>query len=351
MNLQKQKSFHPGTAALAALLVVTLHLSACSQQSQPGELIRLTGDTMGTTYTVKVKTLPSGMDLSTLQAGVAGILERINGRMSTYKKDSELSSFNNRATTEWVGVSAETALVVHEALRISRLTGGAFDITVGPLVNLWGFGPSRRKDAPPSDNTIQKTLASVGYAQIHVRESPPGIRKDQPHLEIDLSAIAKGYAVDQVAEYLESQTLSDYLVEIGGEIRAKGEKAAGTPWKVAIERPVPEERAVLRLLHLGGKAMATSGDYRNFFEQEGQLFSHTINPRTGKPVTHTLASVTVLSNSCMEADALATGLMVLGPEAGFSLAQREKFPALFVTRTAEGFEEKATPEFDQFLVS
>ena len=338
-----------GTCAAIASMLVVLPLSACNRGEQTDGLLRFTGQTMGTSYTVKIRDLPEGGDRSTIHAGIDRILERINSRMSTYREDSELTLFNRNQTTDWVEVSSETVFVIHEALRISRLTDGAFDITVGPLVNLWGFGPGSESESIPVDNAIQGALESVGYKHLHVQDSPPALRKDHPEVQIDLSAIAKGYAVDQVAGYLESLKVSNYLVEVGGELRGKGEKTEGKPWKVAVEKPVPNERTILHVLHLGGQAMATSGDYRNFFVHNAQRFSHTINPRTGQPVTHQLASVTVVTPSCMEADALATGLMVLGPTAGYELAAREKLAALFITRIGEGLRERATPDLDRFL--
>ena len=335
--------------AYTTALLMAVSLSACLQGTGQDDPIRLSGHTMGTDYMVKIPGIPAGLGREDLHARIKEILERINGRMSTYEEDSELSLFNNNHTTDWVDVSAETALVVQEALRISRLTGGAFDITVGPLVNLWGFGPAPQQGQLPGKDAIRAAMTTVGYHRLHLRDSPPALRKDQPAIQIDLSAIAKGYAVDAVAEYLDSVQVSSYLVEIGGELRAKGEKAERVAWKVAVERPVPEGRRVLRTLFLRNSAMATSGDYRNFFEKDGQRFSHTINPRTGQPITHNLASVTVLRASCMEADAWTTGLLVLGPEDGYELATREKLPALFVTRGANGFEQYATAEFDRFL--
>ena len=330
---------------------MAVFLSACAEGSRTGDGIRLSGQTMGTNYTVKIPKIPAGLDREELHARVEEILQRINGRMSTYKEDSELSFFNTNHTTDWMDVSGETALVVQESLRISRLTGGAFDITVGPLVSLWGFGPAPREDRPPGEDAVRDAMAAVGYHHLHIRDSPPALRKDHPAIQIDLSAIAKGYAVDRIAEYLHSVEVSSYLVEIGGELRAKGEKAEGVPWKVAVERPLAQGRSVLRTLSLHDSAMATSGDYRNFFEKDGQRFSHTINPRTGKPVTHDLASVTVVSASCMEADAWATGLMVLGPDDGYELAAREKLAALFVTRSPNGLQQKVTAELDRFLES
>lgn len=297
---------------------------------------------MGTSYTVKVSNLSPGFTPASIHRGIESILNRINGRLSTYQEDSELSTFNRAKTTDWIPASSEIVFVVAAALQVSQLTDGAFDITVGPVVNLWGFGPLMPETNFPTDEMIQEVLQTIGYQHIFIQISPPALRKDHPDIQIDLSAIAKGYAVDQVAEYLESVQLHHYLVEIGGELRGKGNNSQGKTWEIAIEKPDPSQRAIHRVVQLRNKGMATSGDYRNFFEREGQRYSHTIDPRTGRPITHELASVTVISDSTMQADALATGLMVLGPEAGFQLAEQEKLSALFITKGTGGFHEKAT---------
>ena len=236
-----------------------------------------------------------------------------------------------------------------EALRVSRLSGGAFDISVAPLVDLWGFGPSSREDTIPSDADVQARLKLTGYTHLYLQENPRAMRKDLPSLSVDLSAIAKGYAVDQVVSYLDSLNLSDYLVEIGGELRAKGNNAQGHPWNVAIEQPNSKVRTVHRVVHLENQAVATSGDYRNFFERGGVKFSHTINPNTGRPITHNLTSVTVIAESCMKADALATAFLVLGPEAGYALARREQVASLFISTNDDGYLERATPAIQAHL--
>ena len=268
--------------------------------------------------------------------------------MSTYQPDSELSQFNQSDSTQWVPISSDLHVVLQEALRVSHLTDGAFDISIGPIVDLWGFGPSARHDTIPSDDEIRTRLDAMGYTHLHLQDNPPAIRKDLPTLSLDLSAIAKGYAVDQVAEYIESLGVRNYLVEIGGELRAHGHNAQGLPWNVAIEQPTPTTRAIHRVVHLEHEGVATSGDYRNFFEREGVRFSHTMNPKTGRPVTHHLSSVTVIAESSMKADALATAFLVLGPEAGYELAQQENIASLFITVDAEGFHEQATSALDQF---
>jgi len=332
------------------ILIGALAIVSCSPETKTPTLVKLTGPTMGTAYSVKVRKLPAGLNQEDLQGGIEQVLKRINDRMSTYLEDSELSRFNKQQTTDWMEVSTETVAVIREAIRTSRLTEGAFDVTVGPLVNLWGFGPIPRGDTIPSDTEIREALQKVGYTKIHTRISPPAIKKDRPDIQIDLSAIAKGYAVDQVADYLDKSRVLDYLVEIGGELRAKGKNAKGTAWTVGIEKPVANERVIHQVLHLKDQAMATSGDYRNYFEKNGRRFSHTINPRTGRPIKHHLASVTVINPSSMRADAMATALMVLGPEVGYELAERQKLAALFILRDSDGFQERATPEFGQVFL-
>ena len=306
---------------------------------------------MGTSYTVKISKFPQEMSEQSVDSDIKRILTRINERMSTYQKESEVSRFNELPTTNWFEVSQETVFVVKEALRVSHLTQGAFDITVGPLVNLWGFGPPSRSRDLPSNELIQETQATIGYRLLHTRDDPPAIRKEEPQVQIDLSAIAKGYAVDQIAEHLQSQHIANYLVEVGGEMRAKGKNAGGITWKVAIEKPLPEQRAVHRVLHLDNQAIATSGNYRNFFDKDGSRYSHTINPLTGKPITHNLASVTVISRSSMRADALATGLMVLGPETGFQLAEVENLAAIFLVKDLDGVTERETSAFNPSLLT
>ena len=303
---------------------------------------------MGTTYSVKVVDPPPSLESHGLHAEIDAVLQHINGQMSTYLEDSELSRFNASRKTDWLNVSSELVAVVRHARRVSELTGGAFDVTVGPLVNLWGFGPGARGDEAPPDDAIEYALQRTGYRQLHVKDEPSGLRKDNPGLYVDLSAIAKGYAVDQIAERLEKHGINNYLVEIGGEVRGRGHNARGIPWQIAIEKPSPGERAVHQVITVDGVGVATSGDYRNYFEQDGQHYSHTIDPRTGRPVTHSLASVTVISPSAMHADALATGLLVLGPEAGYALAEREALAVIFILRQQDDFVTKTSSSFERY---
>ena len=219
-------------------------------------------------------------------------------------------------------------------------------MTVGPLVNLWGFGPTVSVDEPPGNDTITSAMQDIGYTKLLVDCSVPALRKEFPGIYVDLSAFAKGHAVDEVAELLEARALADYLVEIGGEMRMRGTNARGELWAIAVEAPDRADRSVRKVVRLTDSAMATSGDYRNFFEHGGRFYSHTIDPRTGYPVTHNGASVTVVADTAAFADAAATALLVLGPEAGMELAERESIAAYFLLRLDTEFEERMSSLFE-----
>ena len=336
-----------GERALRWLAVVGLVLLAAGcDGGADAELLVLRGSTMGTSYSVQLVDAPASLDADALQRRIDALLLDINGLMSTYQPDSELSRFNANASTEWVPVSAELARLVAEAQAISTASGGAFDVTVGPLVNLWGFGPEVKADELPSQDEIDAALARIGYAKLQVRLDPPALRKQQPDLYLDLSAIAKGYGVDRVAVLLTEAGIVNALVEIGGELYGHGHNGRGEPWRIAVEKPDPRARRVFRVVPLLDRGMATSGDYRNFFELDGRRYSHSIDPATGRPVAHALASVTVLGDSTALADAWATALLVSGPERGFALAQRLGLEALLIEHDGEGLVARSTEAFD-----
>lgn len=303
---------------------------------------------MGTSFTIKVESLPETIDAKRLKNDIRHCLDEIDTRMSTYREDSEISKFNRSKSTDWQPVTRSLYVVLQKAQQISQLTDGAFDITVGPLVNLWGFGPGSNNFQVPGNLQIKQRLNQIGYQSLILVDVPMAIKKLKPDIYIDLSALAKGFAVDQVAELLQAQGISDYMVEVGGEIRLKGKKAEGGLWQIAIEKPATEQRALQKVLAISDIAIATSGDYRNFFDSEGMRFSHTIDPRTGRPVSHQLASVTVLGHTTMEADALATALMVMGPEEGYNLAQQQDISAFFIVKSDNGFVEKSTSAFTDY---
>ncbi len=239
-------------------LLCTLSLSACGDSAKRLPEFELTGSTMGTKFSIKLADPDKAVERSDLQKQVVETLARIERRMSTYDSDSELSRFNFNPSTNWVSVSQELCRIIESALELSRFTGGAFDVTVGPLVNLWGFGPDTKSMLPPSEEEISGALRMVGFEKLDSDCSVSAIRKDGPEVYVDLSAYAKGYAVDQLAELLDKAGLVDYLVEIGGELRAQGHNASGKDWAIAIEKPLEHDRDVQTIIYLRNSAVATS---------------------------------------------------------------------------------------------
>ncbi len=331
-----------GSLAVCCALVLT----GCQRPAvAPPAPSALSGPTMGTWYHIKLAAYPGGLTADDLQREVDGRLHEINRQMSTYLEDSELSRFNRYSGEDWFNVSPEMVLVVSTAQQVAEDTDGAFDVTVGPLVNLWNFGPDPQPERMPSDEEVAQARARVDYQTIDVRQTPPALRKSRPDVYVDLSAIAKGFAVDAIAELLDDHGVSAYMVEIGGEVQTKGKKPDGEPWRIGIERPISTGRLLQRVVELGDDALATSGDYRNYFDWQGQKFSHEIDPRTGRPVDHSLASVSVIAENCMTADALATALIVLGPEEALRYAESHDVDVLLILRREDSFEEITTPGF------
>jgi thiamine biosynthesis lipoprotein len=326
-----------------------LILSGGCQQEKTTETIRLSGQTMGTTWSVIMLPDSDESDAKKLKQLLQKRLDQINGLMSTYDPASEISRFNNQLSTDWFTISTDTAQVIELSLAISRLTGGAFDISVGPLVELWGFGATERGKKIPSVDQVCKSLARVGYENIQLRRQPPAISKQVPQLRIDLSAVAKGYAVDALAEILARQDVSNYLLEIGGELQISGHRGDGSPWQIAIEKPLEGVREVAKIFPLTNTALATSGDYRNFYVEDGQRYSHTIDPVNGKPIRHKLASVTVLDQSCARADALATALMVMGEEKGRRFCEKNHIAAYFLIHEKASLAVYASSAFQRFV--
>ena len=330
------------------LFFCILFLVKCTPSLKEPRLLTVSGTTMGTVYNIKIpdhQVSGRSVDMVALKSGIETVLREINEKMSTFLKDSEISRFNRFQFSDWFPVSAETAWVIKKSFEVSEKSEGAFDITVGSLVNLWGFGPLETREIP-EDRDIQEKLMLTGYKNIGVRLSPPAlIKKKRKEMICDLSAIAKGYGVDRIAQYLEAENIADYLVEIGGELRAKGKNHHNQWWRIGIATP-DDSLGIHKVVVLKNMSMATSGDYRNYFEKDGIRYSHTIDPVTGRPIVHNLASVTVVGDSCLYADALATALNVLGPERGFDLAVRENMAAFFILRAENGFRVKSTPRFE-----
>lgn len=325
-------------------------LTAVGQVSGGETPVSIAGPTMGTTYSVTFHGVGDAIDVGLLRSDIEVLLERIEAKMSTWRSDSEISRFNRSGDTTWFPVSRETARVVSAAKAIGELSGGAFDITVGPLVDLWGFGPGGRRPAPPSDREIATALERVADRRLFVRAEPAALRKERADMQVDLSGIAKGFAVDALSDLLEERGVRSHLVEIGGELRARGSRPGGGPWRVAIERPVAGESGHQSVVALGDAAIATSGDYRNYLEKDGRRYSHTIDPRDGWPITHGLASVSVIAGSAMGGDALATAIMVMGPEEGYAFALREGLAVQLIVRSGDAFRVLRTRGFEALLL-
>jgi FAD:protein FMN transferase len=317
----------------------------------------LKGDVMGTRFKIIYRPAPEREDplgavikVETIDRAVVEKIEAIDAMMSTYKPDSELMLFNASESTDWIDVSPELAETAGLAIRVGSASDAAFDVTIAPLVELWNFGPMPDPSHPsPRSSEIEASQQKMGLKHLEVRLAPPALKKAIPALSVDLSGIAKGYAVDMAGLVFESASVDNYMIEIGGEIRARGERAPGEAWRIGVESPVADTRKVDRVLGLHDASIATSGDYRNYFEVSGRRYSHLLDPRTGRPIAHRLASVSVIHESCAEADAWATALAVLGPEKGYDTAVENNLAALFLIRSDKDnrFEEKATPLFSE----
>ena len=322
-----------------------LLLAACARSPQE---LELSGPTMGTTYTVKIAAPPASLDSARLRATIDDVLTQIDQSMSGYRTDSEVARFNASAATQWHEVSRDLATVVQAALDISEQSSGAFDITVAPLVAAWGFGPAGEPKVLPNVEQLAQIAARVGYRKLHVQLDPPALRKDIAELSIDLNGIAPGFAVDRRAARREALHAENFMIDIGGEIRARGHNAHGDPWHIAIERPVDTQRAPYAGVWLNGASVSTSGEYRDYYERDGHRYSHTIDPRTRQPLDRAPGSVVVIAASTTLADGWATALNVLGPHEGLMLAAKEHMPVLYIERQGNGWRSQSTPEFERY---
>ncbi len=317
--------------------------SAGSPAATP--LAELSGKAFGTTWEVRL--LGDAELAASLAPELRRVLDAVDAQMSTWRPDSELSRFNAGPAAGWFPVAGDLVRAVRVALAVHRRSAGAFDPTVAPLVEVWGFGPDAARAAPPGDAEIRAALVRVGADALEVRDDPPALRKLRSDLALDLSGVAKGFAVDALARHLENRGVARFLVEVGGELRARGEGPGGGPWRVGIERPAPGATHVEWQLGLADAALATSGDYHRFLEWKGRRLSHVIDPRTGRPVAHGLVSVSVLAPEAARADAWATALLVLGAEEGVTVAEREGLAVLFVRQREGRFETTTTGGFDR----
>ena len=341
---------HSAKTPLWASIFLAGVLSGCAN---PAAEKRLEGPTMGTTYSVQIVDCGSS-NCEAIKEAIDTRLDQLTRRLSHYDPESELSMFNNYHGTDWFPVSDELGTVINYALVVSEQSHGAFDISIAPAVDAWGFGPTEavlaKQSSEPSADTLREVLQHSGYKKLESRHSPQAIRKKDPLLRLDLSAIAKGYAVDQLAYLLEDRGLQNYLIEIGGEIRAAGTRSDGTPWRIGIQPPA--EGLELEFVVIpGDAAVATSGDYQNFYMLDDRRISHAINPGNARPVDNGLMSVSVIAPDAMQADALATALMVMGAEAGFEFATEHDIAALFIERTENGSRAISSPAFEHYRAS
>jgi thiamine biosynthesis lipoprotein len=339
------KSSCQGQTTLFALwrsfaILVSLFLIGCSNKP---EIIEISGSKMGTSYHITV--VADQLPPDDLAQQIDQLLSVVDNSMSTYKQNSEISQFNRLPAGGSLEISSEFADVIRISQKVWTLSEGAFDPTIGPLVDLWGFGATHSEQSVPSAQSIQQALDNVGFESVVLE----GLTlTKQKALALDLSAVAKGYGVDLVADHLEMLALPDYLVEIGGEIRVSGFNADEVAWKIALEQP-QLFAAVDRVIDLTDIAVATSGDYRNYFEKEGQRYSHTIDPRSGRPIKHSLASVTVITKSCAEADAWATAFSVMGASQSKDIANQLGIAAYMLVRQDDDFVAITSDNFAPFI--
>lgn len=339
------------------LLATLFMLTACdapapSAKNETAAATVLEGKTMGTFWRV------SAIDLSAaraeeLRGKIQAQLDGDDQLMSTYKNDSALMRFNQSKSTSPWPVSEAMADIVTESLRVGYKTNGAMDITVGPLVNLWGFGPNKQPVKTPDQAQIDDARAQTGLQHLSVinQSGQQYLQKDIPDLFVDLSTVGEGYAADHLARLMAEEGISRYLVSVGGALVSRGMNASDKPWRVAIQKPTDEQNAVQAILDINGHGISTSGSYRNYYELDGKRISHVIDPQTGRPITHNLVSVTVISPTALEADAWDTGLMVLGTEKAKEVVRQQGMAVYMITREGEGFKTWMSPQFASFLVN
>lgn len=353
MKVIQPRRFNPWKSLLVLAVLAAVTVFTTRREAGRIENPAWTGETMGTTFSIKLAgvTLTLGR-LAEIEAAVRKRLAEVNAEMSHYDPDSELSRFNRSPADTPAALSPAFARVIRFALELNRRSDGAFDPALGPLIDLWGFGPAGRTNAAPDEAAIRAALRRTGCR--HLRLSDDGrLSKDIPDLRLNLSAVAKGYGVDEAARVIRDFGVSNVFVEIGGEVTAFGRNARGAAWRVGVERPNPDAlpgEDVAAVLELSDAAVATSGDYRNFFvDADGRRYTHILDPRTGYPIDHRLASVSVVAGDCMTADGLATTLFVMGPDEGLRFIRTwPGVEALFLVRDDDGtFREIASPGFEK----
>lgn len=325
------------------LLFILLLLSACDPSPT---LERFGGPTMGSSYSIQYVRQPGGPAPGQVQAAVESILQAIDAHYSTYRGDSTVSRFNQLPASQCLPVDADMLELVTFGQHLAEQSQGAYDLTVEPLLDLWGFGPQARALHVPDAQALAQARQRVGYR--HLRIEGENLCKDAP-IELDFNSIAAGHAVDLIAAHLQKMGIDSFLAEATGELKAVGRKPDGSPWRVALELPREDRQVARQVIAVQGLAVSTSGDYRHYFEDNGRRYSHTFDARLGRPVEHDLASVTVLDASALLADGYSTLLLILGPQQGWDFAIAHGIAAVLVTRAEGGFVSRSTPAFERAL--
>lgn len=338
-------------ARLICLMFGVSLLASCDNVTDEARnTLVIEGKTMGTFYRVSLAGVDNSREAA-LRQQIEAQLAEDDHQLSTYKADSVLSRFNQYQGSVPQRISAGMADIIVTSLRIGQKTSGAMDITVGPLVNLWGFGPQKQPIKTPTDTQIEAARLQIGLQHLKVIQQEDGeyLQKDQPNMYVDLSTVGEGYATDHLARLIEGNGISNYLVSVGGAVVSRGYNAKGAPWQVAIQKPTDKESTVQAIVDLQGMGISTSGSYRNYYELDGQRLSHIIDPATGHPITHKLVSATVIAPTALEADGWDTGLMVLGTKKAMALAEKEHLAVYLITKKGDSFEVHMTPQFKAYL--
>lgn len=327
---------------LPLVLTAFWTLTGCKD---PGETL-VSGASQGTTWSIKIVPNDTSVSVDDIRADAEAVFQRVDERLSNWRNDSEISRFNQQKDTDWHPVSPEIIVLTTLARDVYEKTHGCFDLTVKPLFDLWGF--ARHELSVPTPEEIARIRTHIGMDKLEIDPERSRIRKQDPVIEISMDSIAQGYTVSVLSQLLENRGIQDYLVEVGGEMKVKGHKADGSAWRIAIEKPIPMTREIQRVLELNqtsGIAVMTSGTYRNFHESGGKTYSHIIDPRTGKPVTHRLLSTTVMHEDPTLADAWSTALLCVGEAEGSKLVESEHLHSLFIYREADQLKEEMSTTF------
>lgn len=330
-----------------SFIVMPICLAACKNGAS---ILEFAGKTMGTVYNLVAVDSSKSVNKNDLQHAVELALAEVNTQMSNWDASSEISRFNASASTDAISVSPALGKVMSAAEMVHEASAGRFDTTMGPLIELWGFGANGARSVTPSDAQIAAAQDASGHAN-RLRMNGMGLQKSRPNTQVYLAAIGKGYGADRVGETLKSYGIKDFMIEIGGDLYASGRNPDGLPWQIGIETPEVSDRGLMRVVGISNLGMASSGDYRNYFEQDGQRYSHVIDPTTGRPITHHTASATVLAEDAMLADAWATAMLTLGREKGLEIAESQDIAVMFIDRDTSTsdlrFKTSASTKFNQ----